>query len=67
MPVSTVTPKGRVVIPAELRRKYKIEAPSSLDGSATMPAASRSFAGRTPLSSPGGSNRAGRRASLGAG
>jgi AbrB family looped-hinge helix DNA binding protein len=26
MTVSTATPKGQVVIPAELRRKYKIEA-----------------------------------------
>jgi AbrB family looped-hinge helix DNA binding protein len=26
MAVSTATPKGQVVIPAELRRKYKIEA-----------------------------------------
>ena len=25
MPLSTVTPKGQIVIPAELRRKYKIE------------------------------------------
>ena len=26
MDVSTATPKGQIVIPAELRRKYKIEA-----------------------------------------
>jgi AbrB family looped-hinge helix DNA binding protein len=26
MPVSTATPKGQVVIPAQLRRKYKITA-----------------------------------------
>lgn len=25
MPLSTATPKGQIVIPAELRRKYKIE------------------------------------------
>ena len=26
MEISTATPKGQIVIPAELRRKYKIEA-----------------------------------------
>jgi AbrB family looped-hinge helix DNA binding protein len=30
MPVSTATPKGQIVIPAELRRKYRIQAGSKV-------------------------------------
>jgi AbrB family looped-hinge helix DNA binding protein len=69
MAVSTATPKGQVVIPAELRRKYRIEAGTKVsiaDGDGCIVVGARASRSAYSSASPGGrpSRRSSRSASV---